>query len=224
MPSSRSGCSPSKCVLHKAISHLHPCLLGGGEDLFFWKIFIAMVFTKLWKQCFPCKVMSALQCETTGKNLAQCLKNKKRKSSTSLFIVMWGWKSIYLCDTPACGLEKGPEILQYGEDLRIRMEPGNSQLKAVFLSYKVLQEEYRQDFFICQISGWYSYFGMGIWSDLSFVLNILFSFLNRLKLSLSHSYLEYCLCHGGIIHAHAFKDCLYLTRPLDRIHLLLVLH
>lgn len=48
---------------------------------------------------------------------------------SSLFIIMWGWKSIYLCDTPACGLEKGTEILQYGDDPRIRMEPGSSHLK-----------------------------------------------------------------------------------------------
>lgn len=96
-----------------------------------------MVFTKLSLQCLLSKVVSVLQCGTTGKNPTQSSKNqmKKKKSgppalvSLCLLLCEAGLSFIGQTLLPACGLEKGTEVLQYGDGARIHMESDNSHLK-----------------------------------------------------------------------------------------------
>lgn len=124
-----------------------------------------MVFTKLSLQCLLSKVMSALQCGTTGKKPTESPENEKKKSGApalvALCLLLCEAGLGFVCQTllPACGLEKGTEILQYGDDARISMESDNSHLKTrASLLCKALSEDYRQDSLVCQISGWDSFF------------------------------------------------------------------
>lgn len=96
-----------------------------------------------------------------------------------LCLLLCGAGKCFICVTLLPVVWK--RVLRY---CSMEMMPGSewslvtSHLKTrVSLSYKDIWE-YRQDAFVCQISGWDSCFGMGIWSILGFVTNIL-NFLDR---------------------------------------------